>query len=362
MGPLNTTKPKTRLSNSNLLFIIAAVIFVLMYAFALIRFPGSFMQFQTFFDLFNLNAALIIMTLGLCVVMIVGGIDISIGAVCGLVTMACAMLLESSIGNIWGALLLSLSIGIAFGVLQGYLIAYLEIQPFIITLTGLFLAQGLLTTIHKDPINVTMPAFVRLRDFKIVISWLGTKNRLGYFIPCEIKPGVIVVVVLVVFFAALMKWSRFGRNVYAVGGNEHSAMMLGINVKRTIFFSYVICGLTAGVAGFVFIMTTGAGNIGNGALFEIKAIASNVIGGILLNGGVGNLLGAPIGTLTLLLINELIRAAGVQSNFQAIISGLLLYLFIVMQSVVMSLRGRGEFSLALLAPWLRLPGMKKAEN
>jgi simple sugar transport system permease protein len=170
------------------------------------------------------------------------------------------------------------------------------------------------------------------------------------------------VVVLVVLFAALMKWSRFGRNVYAVGGNNQSALMLGINVKRTVFFSYVICGLTAGIGGFVFIMTTGAGNIGNGNLFEIKAIASNVIGGILLNGGVGNLLGAPIGALTLLVINELIRAAGVQSNFQAIISGFLLYLFIVMQSVVMSLRGRREFRLALLAPWLRLPGMKKAEN
>ena len=171
MGSLNTTKPKTRLSNSNLLFIIAGIIFVLMYGFALISFPGSFMQFQTFFDLFNLNAALIIMTLGLCVVMIVGGIDISIGAVCGLVTMACAMLLESNMGNVWGALLLALGIGIAFGLLHGYLIAYLEIQPFIITLAGLFLAQGLLTTLHKDPINVTMPAFVALRDFTIVIPW-----------------------------------------------------------------------------------------------------------------------------------------------------------------------------------------------
>jgi len=361
MGYLNATKPKTRLSNSNLLFMIAGIIFVLMYGFALISFPDSFRQFQTFFDLFNLNAALIIMTLGLCVVMIVGGIDISIGAVCGLVTMACAMLLESKMGNVWGAFLLALGIGIAFGLLHGFLIAYLEIQPFIITLAGLFLAQGLLTTLHKDPINVTMPAFVALRDFTIVIPWLGTQNRLGVFIPCEIKPGVIVVVVLVVLFAALMKWSSFGRNVYAVGGNSQSARMLGINVKRTIFFSYVICGLTAGIAGFVFIMTTGAGNIGNGALFEIKAIASNVIGGILLNGGVGNLLGAPIGTLILLVINELIRAAGVQSNFQAIVSGLLLYLFIVMQSGVMSLRGEGKFRLTLV-PWLRLPGMNKSEN
>ena len=364
MESLNAIKPKKRLSNSNLLFIIAAVIFVLMYGFAIISFPGSFLQFQTFFDLFNLNAPLIIMTLGLCIVMIGGGIDISIGAVAGLVTMVCAVLLESGTGSVWGAVLLALGVGLAFGLLQGYLIAYLEIQPFIITLAGLFLANGLLTTIHKDPINVTNPDFVSLRDFKIVIPWLGTENRLGNFIPCEIKPGAIIVVVLVVLLAALMKWTRFGRNVYAVGGNSQSAMMLGINVKRTTFFTYVLCGLTAGIAGFVFIMTTGAGNIGNAAGFEIKAIASAIIGGTLLNGGVGNLLGSPIGALTLLIINELIRAAGVQSNFQAIVSGLLLYFFIVLQSVVISLRSRSKFRIAL-PPWLKLPwlrGKKKTGN
>src|SRR5690606_19317381 len=258
----------------------------------------------------------------LCVVMIGGGIDISVGAVCGLVTMACAMFLQLGGGSIWGALLLALAIGLAFGLMHGLLIAYLEIQPFIITLAGMFLAQGLLTTLHKEPLNVTMPAFVALRDFIIEIPWLGTENRLGVFIPCEIKPGVVVVVVLVVLYAVIMKWSRFGRNLYAVGGNRQSALMLGINVKKTIFFSYVLCGLTAGISGFVFLMTTGAGNIGNGSLYEMKAIAANVMGGILLNGGVGNLLGAPIGTLTLLTINELIRAAGVQSNLQAIVSGL----------------------------------------
>jgi simple sugar transport system permease protein len=275
--------------------------------------------------------------------------------------MACAVYLQSESGSIAGAILISLGIGIAFGILHGYLIAYLEIQPFIITLSGLFLAQGLLTTLHKDPINVTMPAFVRLRDFDIVITWLGTRNRLGVFIPCEIKPGTILVVILLVILASLMKWSRFGRNVYAVGGNSHSAMMLGINVKRTIFITYVISGLTAGIAGFVYIMTTGAGNVGNAAGAEMKAIASAIIGGTLLNGGVGNLLGAPIGTLTLLIINELIRAAGVQSNFQAMVSGLLLYFFIVLQSIIMALRDRKKISLTL-PPWLRQPDKKQAQD
>jgi len=353
---MNTPKRKETISNSNLLFAIAAAIFALMYGFAILRYPRSFLQYQTFFDLFNLNAPLIILTLGLSIVMIGGGIDISVGAVTGLVTMCCAVFLESGTSSVGGSILLALGIGIAFGLLQGFLIAYLDIQPFIITLAGMFLANGLLTTIHKDPLNVTMPDFVRLRDFSMVIPWLGTTNRLGNFIPLEIKPGTVVVLVLIVLLFILMHWSRFGRNLYAVGGNSQSALMLGINVRRAKFYSYVLCGLLSGVAGFVFILTTGAGNVGNASGFEMKAIAGSIIGGTMLTGGVGNLIGSPVGALTLLTINELIRAAGVNSNFQAIASGMLLCIFIVLQSVVMWLRGTDRFKLALPV-WL-LPSRK----
>ena len=351
---MNTMKRKEALSNSNLLFAIAAAIFVLMYGFAILCYPHSFLQYQTFFDLFSLNAPLIILTLGLSIVMIGGGIDISVGAVTGLVTMCCAVFLESGSGSVGGSMLLALGIGLAFGLLQGFLIAYLEIQPFIITLAGMYLANGLLTTIHKDPLNVAMPAFVRLRDFEIVIPWLGTTNQLGNFIPLAVKPGTLVAAALIAILAILMHWSRFGRNLYAVGGNSQSALMLGINVKRTKFRSYALCGLLAGIAGFVFIMTTGAGNIGNASGFEMKAIAGSIIGGTMLSGGVGNLIGSPIGALTLLTINELIRAAGVNSNFQAIASGLMLCIFIVLQNVVLWLRGKDRFRIAPPA-WL-LPG------
>jgi simple sugar transport system permease protein len=344
---MKTLKRKEAISNSNLLFIIATVIFVLMYGIAILRYPRSFLQYQTFFDLFSLNAPLIILTCGLSIVMIGGGIDISVGAVTGLVTMCCAVLLESGKGSVLGSMFLALGIGLAFGLLQGFLIAYLEIQPFIITLAGMFLANGLLTTIHKEPLNVTMEAFVRLRDFEIVVPWLGTTNRLGIFIPLAVKPGAFVAMLLIAVLAVIMRWSRFGRNLYAVGGNSQSALMLGINVKRTKFYSYVLCGLLTGIAGFVFIMTTGAGNVGNAAGFEMKAIAGSIIGGTMLSGGVGNLIGSPVGALTLLTINELIRAAGVNSNFQSIASGLLLCIFIILQSVVLWLRRKGSFKVPL---------------
>uniref|UniRef100_A0A7C3E591 Sugar ABC transporter permease YjfF n=1 Tax=Gracilinema caldarium TaxID=215591 RepID=A0A7C3E591_9SPIR len=344
----NKKKAKEAISNSNLLFLISMIIFIVMYVFAILRFPSSFLQFQTFFDLFSLNAPLIILTLGMSIVMIGGGIDISVGAVTGLVTMGCAVLLESKTGTVGSTMLLAVAIGLGFGLLQGFMIAYLEIQPFIITLAGMFLANGLLTTIHKDPINVTYEPFVALRDYNIIIPFLGNHNRLGNFIPLQIKIGAVVVFVLIVILVMMMNWSRLGRNLYAIGGNSQSALMLGINVKKTKFISYLISGLLSGIAGLVYLMNTGAGNVGNAAGFEMKAIAASIIGGTMLTGGVGNLLGSPVGALTLLTINELIRAAGVNSNYQAILSGFLLYIFIVMQSAVVWLRSRGTFKLAIL--------------
>ena len=347
MEARNEIRRRERVSDSNLLFAIAAVIFVLMYGFGILSHPENFLQPQTFFDLFNLNAPLIILTLAESIVMVGGGIDISIGQVTALVTMSCALFLQSGTGSVVGSLLLALGIGVAFGLLQGFLVAYLRVQPFIITLSGMFMASGLLTVIHENPINLTRPDFLNLMNFQIVIPWLGTLNRLGHFIPLQIMAGTIVVLVLIVVLVILMKWSRFGRNLYAVGGNNQSALMLGINVKRTKFYSYVLCGLLSGVAGFVFLMQTGAGNVGNAYGFEIKAVAGSIIGGTMLIGGVGNLIGSPIGALTLLTINELIRSAGVNSDFQAIVSGMLLCIFIVLQNVVMRLRGSGSLKLAL---------------
>lgn len=335
------------ISNSNLLFLIAVIIFVAMYAVGLIRYPASFKNLQTFVDFFNNNAPLILLTCGMSVVMIGGGIDISVGGVTGLVTMCCALFLNSAAGSVPGSILLALGIGLAFGLLHGFLVSYLNIQPFIITLAGMFLANGLLTTIHKDPLNAALPAFIKLRETNIRIAWLGTVNRLGNFIPLRISLGTIVVLVVVTVVAILMKWSRFGRSLYAIGGNSQSALMLGINVKRTRFFSYVLCGLLSGIAGYTFIMQTGAGNVGNASGFEMKAIASSIIGGTLLTGGVGNMIGSPIGALSLLAINEIIRAAGINSNYQAIISGLLLCVFIVLQSAVVWIRRSGKLRLSL---------------
>jgi len=238
------------------------------------------------------------------------------------------------------------------------LISYLEIQPFIVSLAGLFFAKGLPTIVSAAPRTAEQAAFVALKQFRIVFQSFGSYGKNGNFIPAKIELGVLVALAIVLLISAMLKWTRFGRNLYAIGGNSQSAMMLGINVKRTRFFSYLLCGLLSGIGGYVYLLHTGAGNVSNATASEMQAIASSIIGGTLLSGGVGHLIGSPVGALSLLTINELIRASGVNSNFQSIASGLLLCIFIVLQSVVLWLRGAGGFKLALPA-WL-LPRKKGA--
>jgi len=328
-----------RLSTSNLLFLVTATIFLAMCAVMLIAFPNEYMKAQSFLDLLNLNSPLIILSCGMSVVMIGGGIDISIGNLCGMIAVSCAVFLNTANGSVGSSVAMALGLGLAFGAMQGFLIAYLEIQPFIITLAGLFLANGILTTVSTEPINITNEGFTALFKSKITINWLGTYNRLGKFIPCTIKWGAVIAVVLIVLIALLMKFSRFGRNVYAVGGSRQSALMLGINVKRTQFITYCLSGFLAGIAGWVYILNTAAGNVGIGSGFEMKAIASSIIGGTLLTGGVGNLVGTPIGALILLLINDFIRLLGADSTLQSIVSGSMLGVFIIIQSIIVWVRG-----------------------
>lgn len=151
----------------------------------------------------------------------------------------------------------------------------------------------------------------------------------------------------------ILKWTRFGRNLYAVGGGSQSALMLGINVKRTKFYSYLLCGLLSGIGGYVYLLHTGAGNASNATAAEMQAIASSIIGGTLLTGGVGNIIGTLFGVLSLKTINNIVIASGLREPYwQSITTGLMLCFFILLQSVVLSLRDRGGFRLKL-PEWMR---------
>lgn len=331
---------KEPLTDTQLLMTIAIGIFFVMYLLAMAILRGGFLHPQQIFDMLNDNASLIIVSCGLTIVMIGGGIDISVGAVTSLVVMSCVLYLNKG-GNIFVSILLALGIGLAFGLVHGYLISYLEIQPFIVTLAGMFFARGLTTILSVNPQKVDHEAFAALRGVKIEIPWLGYYAKNGNLIPGTVELGVVIALVCLITVFVLLTWLKPGRNFYAMGGNQQSALMLGINVKRTRFLSYVICGLLSGISGYVFMMHTGAGNATNAAGMEMNAIASSIIGGTLLTGGVGNVIGTLFGTLILTTIKKIIVSSALNKPWwQSITTGGMLCFFILLQSIVLWVRAK----------------------
>ena len=328
------------MSNTVLLMTITICIFAAMYCLAMVFLKGGFLRFQQIFDLLNDNAALIIVSCGLTVVMIGGGIDISVGGVIGLVVMSGVLYLNGG-GNIFAAILLALGIGLAFGFVHGLLVSYLEIQPFIVTLAGMFFARGVTTMLSVNPQKVEHEGFKALMSTKIEIPFLGYTAKNGNMIPARIEIGVVIALLCVIVVFLILRYCQAGRNLYAVGGNQQSALMLGINVKKTRFLSYLCSGLLSGIAGFVFMMHTGAGNATNAAGAEMNAIASSIIGGTLLTGGVGNVIGTFFGTMTLSTIKKIVVTSGLQDPWwQSITTGAMLCLFILLQSIVLRRRGK----------------------
>lgn len=326
-------------SDTNLLLTITIVVFVLMYSSAIIFQGEGFLKPQTFLNILNQNSPLIITAIGLSIVMINGGIDISVGGVVALVSMSCAVYLDYHNGSVIGAIAIALGIGLAFGLVQGFLVAYLGIQPFIVTLAGMFFARGMTTIVHTKSFNVKNKEFKDLAETRIIIPGLGSTNSKGRYIDAKIEIGVIVALVLVIFFFMLLRWSKLGRSFYAVGGNSQSALMLGINVKRTKFLSHVICGVLAGIAGFVYFMHVGSGSASHASGMEMNAIASSIIGGTMLTGGVGNPIGTFFGVLSLATIQNIVASAGLdEAWWTGITIAAMLCLFLIVQSVLIAMK------------------------
>ena len=326
-----------KMNESNLLFMITVVIFVLMYVGAIVFQGGGFLSAQTFFNILNDNAGLIIGALGMSIVMVTGGIDISIGGVAALVSMSCAVYLDKAGGNLIVSMLLAIGIGLLFGLIQGYLVAYLEIQPFIVSLAGMFFARGMTTIVNAEPFNVAHQGFMNLKDTHVIVPFLGRTNKRGVYINSYVEVGVIVAIVLVVLMFFLLRWSKLGRNFYAVGGNANSALMLGINVKRTRFLSHIICSVLAGIGGYVYFMHVGSGSPSHAMGMEMDAIACSIIGGTMLTGGVGNILGTLVGVLSLGTIKNIVASAGLgEAWWTGITIAGMLCIFLVIQSVIIA--------------------------
>ena len=360
---IRTSKRFERLTDAHVLTMISGGILIMM-CLAAVLFMGDsgFNKPQMFLDILNYYSYLIIISCALTIVMIGGGINISVGGVICLTCMACSIFLnDSGIENgvllLIATFLLAIGIGAIFGALQGALISYLGIQPFIITLAGMFLARGL-TTMLSGGGNVNVPdsnPFTALEDAVIKIPFLGymkQKRNVSLWIDGNLHLAAVIAIAVVILIYLVMRYTKFGRNTYAIGGNQQSAQMLGINVKRTRFNTYLLSGMLSGLAGFVFMMYNGAaGKTGIGLRSEMDAIAASIIGGTLLSGGVGNVIGSFFGAAILGTLQKIIWFSGLQESYwQDMASGVMLGLFIVLQSVVLSVRSKGTVS---LTSWLK---------
>ena len=171
----------------------------------------------------------------------------------------------------------------------------------------------------------------------------GSTNKKGKFIPAYIPPTVVIAVIVVIIIAVLLKYRKFGRKLYAIGGNRQSALMMGLNVKRTMFQAYVLDGFLAGLGGFLFCLNSCAGFVEQAKGLEMDAISSAVIGGTLLSGGVGTPIGTLFGVLIKGTISSLITTQGTLSSWWVrIILSLLLCFFIVIQSVIASMKKKAK--------------------
>jgi len=302
--------------------LVTVALLLLMLAAGGLAYPG-FLSVQVLFNLLIDNAFLLVLAVGMSFVILSGGIDLSVGSVLALATMISAWLLHA-----WhlppllviGAVLL---LGALFGASMGALIHYFRLQPFIVTLAGMFLARGLCYLISINSITIDDPFYVAVSQAQLPL--------LGGFL----SPGAVLALAVLAVGVWLAHWTGFGRAVYAVGGNEQSALMMGLPVARTKVLVYALSGLCAALAGvlFSFYMLSGYGLHAQGT--ELDAIAAVVIGGTLLAGGYGYVAGALSGVLVLGAIQTLIAFDGTLSSWWTrIVIGALLFVFCVVQRVM----------------------------
>jgi simple sugar transport system permease protein len=303
------------------------VVLVIMYGYGASQYEAFTVDAQVILNVFIDNAFLMVVAVGMTFVILTGGIDLSVGAVVALSTMLSAVMLQDLHFPAFLTVPAVLAIGSTLGFAMGCVIHYFDIQPFIVTLAGLFFARGLCYAISTDAIPITDPFWI----------WMGqTQLRFGTM---HVSPSEIVALVLVVVAAYVLSYTRLGRNTYAIGGNRQSALLMGLPVARTRITVYTISGFCSALGGLLFSFYLPSGDSLHGVGMELDAIAAVVIGGTLLTGGSGYVLGTVLGVLVLGLIQTLIRFDGTLSSWWTrMVIAILLFAFIVLQRVIVWMR------------------------
>ena len=298
-------------------------VFVLTFGFGSVRYEG-FASGQVMANLFIDNSFLIVLAVGMTFVILTGGIDLSVGSVVALSTMVAASALQQG----WSAPVVTVAVlvmGTLFGLLMGWVIQFFDIQPFIVTLAGMFLARGLCFVINVESIPVKDDTF---RSIATGVIELGGGVTITY--------SVVVALVVVAVATYVLHLTRFGRTVYAVGGSESSAMLMGLATSRVKIGVYGISGFCSALGGLLFSFYMLSGYSLHAVGMELDAIAAVVIGGTLLSGGVGYVFGSLVGVLVLGTIQTMISFQGTLSSWWTkIVIGLLLLAFVLVQRLIL---------------------------
>ncbi|MEO5533894.1 MAG: sugar ABC transporter permease YjfF [Pseudolysinimonas sp.] len=296
-------------------------ILVVMMVGAQVRF-GNFLTPRLVSSLLLDNAYLMILAVGMTFVILTGGIDLSVGSVLAFTgILGARMLVEGApVAVVIPVMIVG---GSLVGLLIGVLVQFFDVQPFIASLAGLFLARGLAFVVSLSSIPVVEPSIVWLQSTRFSFG--------GWYI----TPTGIIAILVVVAAALVLGYTRFGRTIYAIGGSEQSARLMGLPVMRTRLLAYVVSGTCAGLAGVVFAASVGAYPL-NGVGTELDTIAAVVIGGTLLSGGSGFVVGSMIGVLVYGTIKGIISFLGAESSWARITVGALLLTFVVVQRAIVA--------------------------
>ena len=337
-------RKRSGLNGHTILLLITIALFIVLFAGGCLAYGSKgFTHLQTFLNILITNAGLICVACGLTVVMLTAGIDISVGALIAMDCMMLAVGMRSGIGAV-PMMLIVLLVGVAFGTFQGFLIGYLEIQPFIVTMAGMFFCRGMTAVICTDQVSITQEinaTFYKLANMKINIPFGGYTNKKGMYMTPYIRITVVVALLVLLAVFLLLRHTRFGRSLYAVGGNAQSAAMMGLNVKSIRMRAHMLCSVLASIGGICYCLNTMAGSVSQALGLEMDAISSAVIGGTLLTGGVGNVFGSFFGVLINGTISSIVKTNGkLASSWPNILTALLLFVFIVIQSIFAAVRTR----------------------
>lgn len=325
-------------TNPKYLMVLATIgIFLIIYGAGIVMYGDKgFSKLRTFMMLFVDNAYIGISAVGMTMVLITGGIDLSVAAVASLTGMFIAY--GTTVLGLDPVLCMAFSIlvGVLLGLGMGALVTYLKIPPFVATLTGMFLARGVCSLISRESISINNELIDKMAGWKMYFMKYSGGEWVKIKPVAYINLNVVIFIVMIIAGTIILQKTRFGRNVYAVGGNEQSARLMGLPVDKTKMMVYGFNGFCSALAGIAYALYVKSG--WNLALQggELDVISAAVIGGVLLSGGVGYMIGTFFGVLLKAVIPSLITFNGTLSSWWGkIITGGLVLLFVALQQVVM---------------------------